>query len=119
MWDVDRNVDGDQKGVPARGWKLLPEVDIMMFAGPSPLTPLPSFTLPPFPFPSPSALPSALPTPTQGFGDTPPLPYSDNNMRSELLRTVVEAAWQRVNATVVLVSPSMSGWGGRREGEGF
>ncbi|KAG2451583.1 hypothetical protein HYH02_004178 [Chlamydomonas schloesseri] len=44
-----------------------------------------------------------------GYGDTPALPYSDNNMRSELVRTVVEAAWARVNATVVLVSPSMSG----------
>ncbi|KXZ54839.1 hypothetical protein GPECTOR_4g911 [Gonium pectorale] len=44
-----------------------------------------------------------------GFGATPALPYSDNNMRSELLKTVIEAAWPRVNSTVILVSPSMSG----------
>ncbi|GFR50393.1 hypothetical protein Agub_g12609, partial [Astrephomene gubernaculifera] len=44
-----------------------------------------------------------------GFGDTPALPYSDNNMRSELLKTVIEAAWPKVNSTIILISPSMSG----------
>ncbi|EFJ48611.1 hypothetical protein VOLCADRAFT_104665 [Volvox carteri f. nagariensis] len=44
-----------------------------------------------------------------GFGATPALPYSDNNMRAELLKTVIEAAWPRVNSSVYLISPSMSG----------
>ncbi|KAG2490885.1 hypothetical protein HYH03_010802 [Edaphochlamys debaryana] len=44
-----------------------------------------------------------------GYGKTPALPYSDNNMRSELLKTVIEAAWPKVNSTIILISPSASG----------
>ncbi|GIL82804.1 hypothetical protein Vretimale_8176 [Volvox reticuliferus] len=44
-----------------------------------------------------------------GFGATPALPYSDNNMRSELIKTVIEAVSVRVNSSIYLISPSMSG----------
>lgn len=44
-----------------------------------------------------------------GYGRTRALPYSDNNMRAELLLAVVEHASQRNNDTIILISPSMSG----------
>jgi hypothetical protein len=49
------------------------------------------------------------PLPPPGFGKTPALPYSDNNMRSELIKTVIETAWPKVNSSIYLISPSMSG----------
>ena len=57
--------------------------------------------------PLPQAVPSHL---RAGYGKTRALPYSDNNMRAELLRAVVEHASQRNNDTIILISPSMSGW---------
>lgn len=44
-----------------------------------------------------------------GFGKTRALPYSDNNMRAELLKTVLAFAETKVNSTLHLISPSMSG----------
>ncbi len=61
----------------------------------------------------PSDLPGLLPRTDPlltGFGKTPALPYSDNNLRAELVKAIVEFAWPKPNSTVILISPSMSGY---------
>ena len=44
-----------------------------------------------------------------GFGKTKELPYSDNNMRAEIVKAAFEFASHGQNVSRVLVSPSMSG----------